>query len=127
MITRNRSIPFILLGILLFTNMSLAQQTSEITELKSRIAELEKRVAALEILMGTPSSNTIHYSEKWENRTFWRELKTGMSMRQVEAILGEPRKVDGGSTLTYWYYSEESWHSRVSFNHKGVHGWKEPE
>ena len=112
--------------ILLLTNTLFADQSSEIKKLEARIVELEKRVTKLEALLETSSKSEIKYSEKWKNRSLWRKLKIGMSKYQVEILLGEPRRIDGGSVLTYWYYAEYGTHSEVHFSDNGVFGWTEP-
>ncbi|MCK4338421.1 MAG: outer membrane protein assembly factor BamE [Candidatus Cloacimonetes bacterium] len=114
--------------ILIFTNSLSADQSSEIKKLEARIVELEKRVAKLEALLENSKTREIEFLEKWKNRSLWRKLNVGMTKHQVETLLGEPRKIDGGSTLTYWYYSKESWHSNISFDNSGsVYGWTEPD
>ncbi len=128
--------------IFFFTSSLSAQQSSEIKKLEvklvelenrnvklnAKIIELEKRVAKLEALLETSSKSEIKYSEKWKNRSLWRKLKIGMSKYQVENLLGEPRKIDGGSFLTFWYYAKSGSHSSVSFDDDGrVCGWTEPE
>lgn len=128
--------------VFLFTSSLFADQSSEIkkldvkvvelenrnVKLEAKIIELEKRVAKLEALLETSSKSEIKYSEKWKNRSLWRKLKIGMSKYQVENLLGEPRKIDGGSVLTFWYYAKSGSHSSVSFDDDGrVFGWTEPE
>ena len=112
--------------IFLLTNTLFADQSSDIRKLEARIVELEKRVAKLEALLETSSKNEIKYSEKWKNRSLWRKLKVSMSKSQVEALLGEPRKIDGGS-ITTWNYSKQSWHSYVRFYEGKLDTWTEPE
>jgi hypothetical protein len=122
-----RNLFLICCAFLLLANSLFADQSSDIRKLEDRIVELEKRVAKLEALLETPSKNEIKYSEKWKNRSLWRKLKVGMSKYQVETLLGEPRKIHGGSTLTWWYYSKKSYSSMVIFNKNGLHEWNEPE
>ena len=123
-----KSVILIFLLILIFTNSLSADQSSEIKKLETRIVELEKRVAKLEALLETSSKSKISHSEKWKNRSLWRQLKVGMTKYQVRNLLGEPRKIDGGSTLTYWYYSKETWHCYISFDGSDkVYGWTEPD
>ena len=127
--------------IFLFTSSLSAQQSSKLNKLEvkvielenrnakleKRVIELEKRVTKLEALLKTSTKEDIKYSEKWKNRSLWRQLRIGMSMNQVKSLLGEPRKIDGGSSFTYWYYSKVSWHSRVIFYDGRVDRWTEPE
>ena len=112
--------------ILIFTNSLTADQSSEIKKLETRIAELEKRVEKLEALLETSNTNEIKFSEKWKNRSLWRQLQVGMSKYQVKNLLVEPRKIDGGA-YTKWEYSEASWHSYVRFYDGKLDTWTEPD
>jgi len=114
--------------IALFAYSLSANQSDEVKNLKARIAALENRVAKLEALVGNSKTNEIEYSEKWKDRTIWRKLKIGMTKDQVRQLLGEPRKIDAGSALTYWYYSKETWHCYIRFDSSNrIAGWTEPE
>jgi len=58
----------------------------------------------------------------------WRRIKKGISREQVRAILGEPRKIEGG-TLELWFYGQSYSYgaaSSVVFGYDGVIGWQEP-
>lgn len=121
-----KSVILVFLLILIFTNFLSADQSNDIKRLETRIAELEKRVTKLESLLQTSDKSEINYSEKWKNRSLWRKLKIGMTKYQVETILGEPRKINGGS-ITTWKYSKDSWHSYVQFYEGKLDTWTEPE
>ena len=126
MTNKSHWFPIALLGILFFVTVPYAQSKTEVKKLENRISELERRVNELEKIIGKTSSEKLQYSDKWKNRSLWRQLRTGMSMSQVESLLGTPRKISGGN-VTHWYYSEQSWHSYVNFYKGSLDGWKEPE
>ena len=114
--------------VILFLSSSLfSDQSSEIKKFEARIVELEKRVAKLEALLENSKISEIEFSEKWKDRSLWRKLKVGMTKHQVEILLGEPRRIKGGSTLTFWYYSEDGTQSNIRFDDNGVYGWSEPD
>ena len=126
MIHKSHWAPFILFVILFLTDIAFGQNSLEISKLKERISVLEKKVNTLEKMIGKSPSKNLQYSEKWKNRTFWRKLKMGMSMNEVESLLGTPIKVSGGS-FTSWYYTEVKYSSFVIFYNGSVDRWEEPE
>jgi len=114
--------------IILLSSSLFSDQSSDIKKLEARIIELEKRVEKLEALIENSGKSKIEVTDKWKNRSLWRQLKVGMTKSQVRYLLGEPRKIDGGSILTYWYYSKQGWHSEVTFDDNGrIYGWTEPD
>jgi hypothetical protein len=98
---------------------------SDAVTLEQRIADLKMRVATLEQLLTKSKTSEIQSTEKWNDRTLWRKLKTGMSMNQVEALLGSPKRISGGNSA-HWYYSEESLYGIVVFDDGRVRRWEEP-
>jgi len=114
-------IPFVFI---LCQSPAQAQQL-RVEALEERIAQLELRVAALEMKLIQPEARSIQASEKWKNRSLWRRLQDGMSRDEVESLLGEPRRIDGGY-LTCWYYSPQEYHSIVNLREGKVTGWTEP-
>lgn len=118
---------FFIIVIFVSSSSSFAQQLV-INELEKRISDLEIRVASLEKLLSSPKVKVqrIEVTEKWKDRSLWRQLKLEMSMDEVESLLGIPKKIDGG-TITTWYYSSESWHSYVKFYQGQLNGWTEPQ
>ena len=60
----------------------------------------------------------------------WRDLARGMSAERVCELFGvQPRRIDVGAALTYWYYSEAYPHyCYVLFDSDTmtVEGWSEP-
>ena len=123
---KSQWVPFILFVILFLTDIAFGQNSLEISKLKERITVLEKKVNTLEKMIGKSPSKNLQYSEKWKNRTFWRKLKMGMSMNEVESLLGTPKKVSGGS-FTKWEYANESFHSYTMFYNGSLDRWVEPE
>lgn len=58
----------------------------------------------------------------------WRQISKGLSRDQVRSILGEPRKIEGG-TIELWFYGQSDSYgapSSVRFGFDGVIGWQEP-
>jgi hypothetical protein len=58
----------------------------------------------------------------------WRRITKSLSRDQVRAILGEPRKIEGG-TIEIWFYGSSylfGASSSVNFGYDGVIGWYEP-
>ena len=58
----------------------------------------------------------------------WRQISKGLTREQVRSILGEPRKIEGGS-FESWFYGSGSYMgapSSVSFYLNGVYSWSEP-
>ena len=114
--------------IILLSSSLFGDQSAEIKKLEARVLELEKRVEKLEALLEHSGTSKIEVTDKWKNRSLWRQLKVGMTESQVKSLLGEPRKINGGRILTYWYYSKQTWHSTISFDDSGrIYGWTEPD
>lgn len=58
----------------------------------------------------------------------WRRITNGLSRDQVREILGEPRKIEGG-TIELWFYGQSYSYAApasVRFGSIGVIGWCEP-
>jgi hypothetical protein len=58
----------------------------------------------------------------------WRRITKGLSRDQVRAILGEPRKVEGGD-FEKWYYGRDIYYgasASVIFYSNAVDSWSEP-
>jgi len=107
----------------------ITAQDDEILKLRQKISELENRIKDLESLLMIYKEPKEIRSEKtgqgWQNKKNWRSLKTGMTVEQVRAVLGEPIKtIDGIRTL--WYYPN-IFCGYVSFDDKGrLTVWNEP-
>ena len=96
--------------------------TGRVARLETAIAALEKRVAVLE--QGPKPGATVP-----RDKAVWRRLRQGMSAEEVRQLLGEPKRVDSGPALTYWYYSESGGtgpYVLFSSDSLTVNGWTEP-
>ena len=90
-------------------------------DLEQRVSELENRVTLIEeTLSGTDTIDTP--DRRWQEIENWRQLREGMSEDQVQELLGQPIRIDGGG-LTIWYYSRGG---SVHFNRGRVNRWFEP-
>lgn len=54
--------------------------------------------------------------------TSWRSLKKGFTEAEVKTLLGEPKRIEGGS-FTYWHYANNG---SVTFYKDTVYSWREP-
>ncbi|MBP3194010.1 outer membrane protein assembly factor BamE domain-containing protein [Natronogracilivirga saccharolytica] len=125
---------FVLLVFLCFSQKVLGQQNnnkeldSRITELEQVVASLQQRIIELEtIVQGQQESGQpVAAKGNWQELRNWRQLQRGMTMQQVEELLGEPEKVNAGGTLTFWYWDYPGG-PQVSFDRSNkVYGWSEP-
>jgi hypothetical protein len=111
-----------------FLPMPITAQDDEILKLRQKISELENRIKDLEsllIIYKEPEEIRSETGQGWQNKKNWRSLKTGMTVEEVRALLGEPIKtIDGIRTL--WYYPN-IFCGYVSFDEKGrLTVWNEP-
>ena len=94
------------------------------TALEQRVSDLENRVTAIEEALS--ETETIGISDKrWQEVEIWRQLRVGMSEKQVQELLGRPLRVNGGA-MARWYYSEHRFHSYVVFQSGKLFSWTEP-
>jgi hypothetical protein len=95
--------------------------------LERRVAELERRVSALEQQgrSGSEATSPASAGNGYRNIENWRQLKTGMTERQVEALLGRPERIDGGN-VSFWHYSQSGGNGRVTFMDGSLYSWSEP-
>jgi len=104
-----------------------SREKDKVKLLRKRVDSLEKRVTALENILTSASGKKSYTGNlgDWKNRQNWRQLEVGMTEDQVRSLLGEPRKVDVGAVLVFWYYGNSS---NVNFDtdSKRVSGWGEP-
>jgi hypothetical protein len=112
------------LSLLVAFNAS-AQDSDRIVRLEKEIQELKLRISILESILGNPSSDQeiVLLREGWKSVANWRKLSTDMVPSDVEKILGEPHRVDGG-TLATWYYQNNG---KVIFYEGKVDHWTEPQ
>jgi TonB family protein len=85
--------------------------------------DLERRVRELESLIKSEPSKgrPIPAPAGWKDLANWRQLRQGMTMDEVRALLGEPESVDVGS-YTYWHWAD----ANVYFIDGELSGWSEP-
>jgi hypothetical protein len=116
--------------IILFTpNFALSGPASEvrIAELEHTVQNLQQRVEALEARSEQPDEGARATSDKPGNShdiKNWRQLRQGMSERDVERLLGSPAKVIVSQFTTYWYYNYPRG-GEVKFNFGKIVGWQE--
>ena len=108
----------------LATNLSNAHDSERINALEKEVNELKTLVGF--VLLNSQSKadtkETDVSKKPWQVTENWRKLKVGMKPEEVEALLGEPMRVEGGR-LTTWYYDVSA---RVSFHDNQVDRWSEP-
>ena len=112
-----------LLIVLLFSTTAIFVNKPN-ADLEQRVTDLENRVTVLEEKI--TDTDTIDTSEKRPqysiNRENWRQLRERMREDQVQELLGEPQRVDGGSSAI-WHYPMQG---RVFFRDGRVSRWSEP-
>jgi hypothetical protein len=104
---------------------SLARQ---IGVLERRVADLERRIRELETIIAREPSEARPTAITGDprDRQNWRQLRNGMTMDQVRALLGEPERVDNFVVVTVWRWTSMRG-GNVSFDRTGkVEGWSEP-
>jgi hypothetical protein len=101
-----------------------AHDTDRLDQLEQEIQETKRRLSTLESLLSNPSNTQkpVASGEGSKSVRNWRKLTTGMSTKDVQMILGEPHRVDGGGYTT-WYYQNGG---RVHFIGPFVERWTEP-
>jgi hypothetical protein len=101
-----------------------AQDSNRITQMEEEIREIKLRLLKLESMLNNPGNTqepaTSH--DGWKSVMNWRKLYKEMSTRDVQKILGEPQRVDGGN-LASWHYQNGG---RVVFYEGKVDHWREP-
>ena len=103
---------------------SYANDSERIDQMKKELQETKLRLSKLESLLSNPSKAQEHVTsgEGWKSVVNWRRLTEGMSTSDVQKILGEPHRVDGGTFAT-WYYQNGG---RIGFYEGKVDRWMEP-
>lgn len=111
-----------------------AQQAStdslarRINVLERKVSDLEIRIRELEVLIANePPRSPAMTSIMSRDIQNWRQLRAGMTMEQVRALLGEPERVDNLGPWTVWRW-ESMGAASVSFDNRSrkVQGWSEP-
>ena len=100
-------------------NVSADSLLRRIDSLQRRTADLERRVSELEALIRVEPSGSRAVPASLAN---WRQLRRGMKMNEVRALLGEPESVHGADFLIWEYPHGAS----VTFLDDKVYGWVEP-
>ena len=99
-----------------------AKLRAHVEELEARLADVETRVRRLEAPQAKPATAAPLAPETQR----WRALSMNMSREAVRGALGEPMRIEGGSS-EYWYYSGKSHLGPyVVFYNGRVSRWKEP-
>lgn len=103
---------------------SYANDSDRIEQLEKEIQQIKLRLSKLESLTSNPSNaqNPVTSGEGWKSVMNWRKLTTDMSASDVQKILGEPQRLDGG-TIANWYYQNGG---RITFFEGKVRQWTEP-
>jgi hypothetical protein len=116
----------IIIGFLSFavTSHSYANDSDRIDQLEKEIQETKLRLLKLESLLSNPSNvqKPVTSGEGWKSVVNWRKLTTDMSTSDVQKILGEPHRLDGGTVATWSYQNG----GRITFISGKVAAWNEP-
>ena len=101
-----------------------AHDSDRVDQLEKELQGIKLRLSKLESLLSNPSNaqKPVTSGEGWKSIMNWRKLTNGMSTSDVQRILGEPHRVDGG-TIATWYYQNGG---RIIFYEGKVSQWMEP-
>ena len=101
-----------------------AHDSDRVDQLEKELQEIKLRLSKLESLLSNPSNaqKPVTSGEGWKSIMNWRKLTNGMSTSDVQRILGEPHRVDGGA-IASWYYQNGG---RITFYEGKVDRWTEP-
>lgn len=100
-----------------------------IEKLEQTVAQLKQRIIQLEreISLSKTNNEPLISNGNWRNQENWRQLKIGMTQKEVKRLLGVPDKVDVGSLFIYWYYGYPSGGSvHFDTDTRRLNGWSEP-
>src|SRR6266852_1778796 len=113
------SIPAVAAG----QDTSAASLLRRIELLERANTDLERRIGELEaVIKSEPSQGQpIQASTRWRDLANWRQLRRGMKMDEVRALLGEPERVEA-DIVTYWRWAG----ANVFFMSGKLRGWSEP-
>lgn len=103
---------------------SYAHDSDRIDQLEKEILETKLRLSKLESLLSNPSNaqEPVKSGEGWKSVSNWRKLTNGMSTSDVQKILGEPDRLNGGTFATWSYQNG----GRVTFYQGKIYQWMEP-
>ena len=54
---------------------------------------------------------------KAKNIENWRKLNSGMTQDDVGSLLGMPLSIETNEFFIYWLYSDQKFHSKVTFDY----------
>lgn len=114
--------------------------TRRVQLLDTMLASLQKRVEVLEraaaapVLAPAPEAAAVTGGQALASPERpaptgkgWRALRKGMSMSDVQVVLGEPTRMAIGALTTWYYPSVSSRQATVAFDRDGlVSSWMEP-
>ncbi len=114
-------IGFLLLAVAFNAN---AHDSDRIDQLEKEVQETKQRLSILESLLRKKQDEKepVIAGDGWKSVANWRKLTTGMSTTDVREILGEPKRIDGGSVAIWSYENGGS----VGFFEEKVATWSEP-
>jgi len=104
---------------------SYANDSDRIDQLEKEMQQIQLRLSKLESLLSNTSNaqTPVTSGEGWKSVMNWRKLATDMSPSDVQNILGEPDRADGGVVAT-WYYQNGG---TITFMRGKVYHWTEPQ
>jgi len=102
----------------------LASDNSRLTALENEVSEINIRLSKLEGASPAAGEKKVEASSSdgWKYLENWRRLSTGMTYADVQKLLGEPVRIDGG-VVAHWSYPSRG---QVSFFNGSVERWREP-
>jgi outer membrane protein assembly factor BamE (lipoprotein component of BamABCDE complex) len=111
--------------LLVVTFNSYANDSDRIDQLEKEVQGLKLRLSKIEALPSNPSNaqEPVTSGDGWKSVKNWRKLTTDMSARDVQKILGEPERLDGGA-VARWYYQNGG---IVTFINGKAFKWEEPQ
>ena len=107
---------------------SESETNARLRELERFVKQLEQRVVALEAqIQHAEQKSLIIKPGNSSNVLNWRQLRMGMTEKEVERLLGSAGKVDASKYFITWYYNYPSGgYVRFEPKHRIVEEWSEP-
>lgn len=114
-------IGLLLLGLSLNT---FANESERLDRLEKELQQLKARVSKLdgEDAKSSNTQETVSQYQGWKSLSNWRKLANDMTTSDVQKLLGEPDRVNGGKIAT-WYYQHGG---AITFMDGKVYQWTEP-
>ena len=89
---------------------------------QSRAVELAISICSA-VLPGTSNAGIpVTPNDGWKSSANWRKLANDMSISDVQKILGQPERIDGG-TIGFWHYPNGG---TLTFVIGKLNSWSEP-